>query len=135
MRLRQQNGSVVQLRAGALTPTEVNVQAPARIIRNELLRALLLPCAVATFGCTVSQPVSQAPVVAVAPGGDQQERRFVDSVLAGMTLEEKLGQLNQISGVGQPTGPGRVPAGFEQVKSGGIGSFLNVVGRDTVTAL
>ncbi len=59
----------------------------------------------------------------------------MDSVLAGMTLEEKLGQLNQISGVGQPTGPGRVPAGFEQVKSGGIGSFLNVVGRDTVTGL
>jgi beta-glucosidase len=64
-----------------------------------------------------------------------REQRFVDSVLAGMTLEEKAGQLNQLTGLGAPTGPGGAPAGFEQIRRGEVGSFLNVVGRDTVMAL
>jgi beta-glucosidase len=52
-----------------------------------------------------------------------------------MTLEEKVGQLNQLTGLGQPTGPGGAPAGFEQIRRGEVGSFLNVVGRDTVMRL
>ena len=52
-----------------------------------------------------------------------------------MTLEEKVGQINQISGLGQPTGPGGVPSGIEQIRRGEIGSFLNVIGRDTVIRL
>ncbi|MEP6906027.1 MAG: glycoside hydrolase family 3 N-terminal domain-containing protein, partial [Gemmatimonadales bacterium] len=72
---------------------------------------------------------------AVAPAADQQERRFVDSVLAGMTLEEKAGQLNQTSGLGAPTGPGGVPAGIDQIRRGDVGSFLNIVGKDTVMRL
>ena len=52
-----------------------------------------------------------------------------------MTLEEKAGQLNQVSGLGEPTGPGGAPAGFEQIRRGDVGSFLNVVGRDTVMRL
>lgn len=35
-----------------------------------------------------------------------REQRFVDSVLARLTTDEKLGQLNQVSGLGNPTGPG-----------------------------
>src|SRR5262245_38508571 len=64
-----------------------------------------------------------------------RETRFVDSVLARLTLEEKLGQLNQISGMGEPTGPGGTPARAEQVRRGQIGSFLNVVGADTTRKL
>ncbi len=60
-----------------------------------------------------------------------REERFVDSVLARLTLEEKLGQLNQVSGLGNPTGPGGSPASYEQIRRGQIGSFLNVVGADT----
>lgn len=60
-----------------------------------------------------------------------REERFVDSVLARLTLDEKLGQLNQVSGLGNPTGPGGTPAGYEQIKRGQVGSFLNVVGADT----
>jgi beta-glucosidase len=52
-----------------------------------------------------------------------------------MTLEEKVGQLNQLSGLGQPTGPGGTPAGVDQIKRGDIGSFLNIVGIDEVTRL
>ena len=65
------------------------------------------------------------------------ETRFVDSILARMTVAEKLGQLNQISGAGNPTGPGggERAARMQQLRSGGIGSFLNVVGADTTRAL
>lgn len=63
------------------------------------------------------------------------EQAFVDSVLRGMTLEEKIGQLNQPSGLGQPTGPGGVPAGVDQIQRGEVGSFLNVLGADTVARL
>ena len=65
------------------------------------------------------------------------ESRFVDSVLARMTLAEKLGQLNQVSGAGNPTGPGggERAARMEQLRRGAIGSFLNVVGADTTRAL
>src|SRR5687768_16615147 len=95
----------------------------------------MLVCAAAAIGCSTTQSPASGPATSVVPGGDARERQFVDSVLAGMTLEEKVGQINQISGLGQPTGPGGVPSGIEQIKRGEIGSFLNVIGRDTVTRL
>lgn len=64
-----------------------------------------------------------------------REDRFVDSVLARLTLEEKLGQLNQLSGMGDPTGPGGTQARADQIRRGQIGSFLNVVGADTTRKL
>jgi beta-glucosidase len=106
-----------------------------RIANRSVTRTLLLLGTVATLGCSAKQPASTKSDVAVAPTEDQRERRFVDSVLAGMTLEEKVGQLNQLSGLGEPTGPGGAPAGVEQIKRGEIGSFLNIVGRDDVTRL
>jgi beta-glucosidase len=53
------------------------------------------------------------------------ERRL-EALLKQMSLEEKVGQLNQYS-YGQPTGPttGRSPV-EESIKRGEIGSFLNV---------
>lgn len=59
----------------------------------------------------------------------------VDSVLALMTLEEKVGQLNQHNGSWDFTGP--IPDGNEYVEerarllqNGGVGSVLNVVGAE-----
>jgi beta-glucosidase len=71
------------------------------------------------------------------PTNRATETRFVDSLLARMTLAEKLGQLNQISGAGNPTGPGggERAARLDQIRRGAIGSFLNVVGADTTRAL
>jgi len=111
------------------------VRAAVTFAPAELTRALLLLGAVATLGCSTKQPASTNSAVAVVSSEDQRERRFVDSVLAGMTLEEKVGQLNQLSGLGQPTGPGGAPAGVDQIKRGDIGSFLNIVGRDEVMRL
>lgn len=60
----------------------------------------------------------------------------VESLLAQMTLEERIGQLIQLSNVGDTTGP--LPddetrrRNMELVKAGMIGSMLNVVGVEEV---
>ena len=80
-----------------------------------------------------------SPLAAQAPRLTNRaaETRFVDSILARMTVAEKLGQLNQVSGAGNPTGPGggERAARMDQLRRGGIGSFLNIVGADTTRAL
>jgi beta-glucosidase len=56
--------------------------------------------------------------------------QLADSILRLMTLDEKVGQLNQLPGSGTQTGP-RVPQGGEAlVRSGRVGSFLGVFGAD-----
>src|SRR2546427_191517 len=71
-------------------------------------------------------------VVTLALGGDVSATlaaqtpapgRNIDSLLARMTLEEKLGQLNQLSVDNQPT-----PEQLELVRKGLVGSFLNLTG-------
>ena len=95
------------------------------------MSVLLVACAPRTE----SRPVTATAPAAPSVNRDANEERFVDSVLAGLTLEEKIGQLNQLSGVGAPTGPGGTPAAIEQIRRGEIGSFLNVIGADTVRRL
>jgi beta-glucosidase len=56
--------------------------------------------------------------------------RVADSILALMTLEEKLGQITQApAGYGQ-TGPMVDAGGEQQVKEGKLGSFLSLWGAD-----
>ena len=55
----------------------------------------------------------------------------VDSVLRMMTLEEKIGQMNQYSGSWEATGPITEEGNkLEQVKKGMLGSLLNITGVD-----
>jgi beta-glucosidase len=97
------------------------------------------PASATSFACLIGSALIQLAAgcsprssAVVALSSDAAETRFVDSVLAGMTLEEKAGQLNQLSGVGAPTGPGGSPAAIDQIRRGELGSFLNVVGSDTI---
>jgi beta-glucosidase len=61
--------------------------------------------------------------------------QVADSILKLMTLEEKIGQLNQLPGEGSQTGP-RVPQGGEAlVRSGGVGSFLGIFGAEYTRGL
>jgi len=60
---------------------------------------------------------------------EKEINRKVDSVLALMTLEEKVGQLMQYSGFGEFTGPVSDEHNYmEPLKNGKIGSMLNVNG-------
>jgi beta-glucosidase len=72
------------------------------------------------------------PVATDAP--DDSEKALVkkvDSVLALMTLEEKIGQLNQFSGDGELTGPVALrPDLLQSIRDGKLGSMLNINGAD-----
>lgn len=65
--------------------------------------------------------------------------RKVDSVLKLMTLEEKVGQMNQYNGFWDVTGPvpkdGQAAKKYETLKKGLVGSMLNVRGVKDVRAL
>ncbi len=54
----------------------------------------------------------------------------VDALMKKMTLAEKIGQLNQVNGDWEATGPVTADVGnkLEQIKRGEIGSVLNIVG-------
>ena len=69
---------------------------------------------------------------------NQLEKR-VDSVLKLMTLEEKIGQLNQYNGFWEITGPtpkeGQAAKKYADLKNGLVGSMLNVKGVKDVRAL
>lgn len=94
------------------------------------MRAILrLLCAVILIGSLANAGAAMAEEPAAI------EAR-VESLLAQMTLEEKIGQLIQLSNVGDTTGP--LPddetrrRNMELVKAGMIGSMLNVVGVEEV---
>jgi beta-glucosidase len=63
----------------------------------------------------------------------------VDSILKLMTVEEKVGQLNQYNGFYDVTGPtpkeGQAAKKYQDLKNGLVGSMLNVKGVKEVTAL
>ena len=61
--------------------------------------------------------------------------RFVDSVLAGLTLEEKLGQLTQNVLSAAMTGPQLPEASAADIRSGRIGSFLGTSGAEVTRSL
>ena len=66
----------------------------------------------------------------VAPAAPADIATRVDALLARMTLEEKVGQLNQLSGKAFLTGPGSdaVRDMESQIRTGKVGSMLNIKG-------
>jgi beta-glucosidase len=70
-----------------------------------------------------------------SPLASARASQVADSILRLMTLEEKIGQLNQLPGVGTQTGP-RAPQGGEAlIRSGGVGSFLGIFGAEYLRGL
>jgi len=63
----------------------------------------------------------------------------VDSLLSIMTLEEKVGQMNQYNGFWEVTGPapetGDAAVKYEQLRKGMVGSMLNVTGVENVMSV
>ncbi|MHA3789939.1 beta-glucosidase BglX [Flavobacterium hauense] len=77
--------------------------------------------------------------VAKPPKNKSSIDRKVDSLLSLMTLEEKVGQMNQYNGFWNVTGPvpkdGSAAKKYEHLKKGWVGSMLNVKGVKDVKAL
>lgn len=63
----------------------------------------------------------------------QKAEVFVDNLIAKMTLEEKIGQLNLLNGTSLATGKVTIDNEKEnQIKNGQIGGLLNVIGVDQI---
>lgn len=95
----------------------------------------ILPALLAlALGCsTVKKDIVQSPK------NKSSVDRKVDSLLSLMTLEEKVGQMNQYNGFWNVTGPapkdGSAAKKYEHLKKGWVGSMLNVKGVKDVKAL
>jgi len=59
----------------------------------------------------------------------------IDRLLAAMTLEEKIGQLNMVASSGAVTGPGAPRDVAEGIRAGRIGALLNLWGADETRAV
>lgn len=72
-------------------------------------------------------PAARPPATDILDGGAVDAR--VEALLAQMTLEEKIGQLTQVSGQQTLTGPLNLAAADQDgLRSGRVGSMLNVLG-------
>jgi len=89
--------------------------------------AVLIATAV-TLSCSAPQPTP--------PDADVEAR--IDVLLGQMTLEEKVGQMNQYSSFHDLTGPApeeeRARARLDDLKAGRVGSMLNVLGAEATRA-
>ncbi len=65
-----------------------------------------------------------------SPFASAAASQFADSVLALMTLEEKLGQLSMAPGYGTQTGPRATPGSQAQIRAGKLGSYLGIFGAE-----
>ncbi len=65
--------------------------------------------------------------------------QFIEALLSKMTLEEKVGQMNQYSGFWEATGPapaeGNAKRKYDDLRNGRVGSVLNVRGVEEVSAM
>ncbi|MBF04931.1 MAG: beta-glucosidase BglX [Flavobacterium sp.] len=81
---------------------------------------------------------TQTKQVGTSEKNDLIEQK-VDSILKLMTLDEKIGQMNQYNGFWEITGPapkeGQAAKKYEDLKKGLVGSMLNVKGAKEVYTL
>ncbi|MBG6185826.1 beta-glucosidase BglX [Flavobacterium sp. CAN_S2] len=103
-------------------------------MKNKSLLASFAIAALIVAGC--SNKILKSPV---SYSKENVLETKVDSVLRLMTLEEKVGQLNQYNGFWDITGPtpkeGQAAKKYEDLKKGLVGSMLNVKGVKDVKAL
>ncbi|AXG74861.1 beta-glucosidase BglX [Flavobacterium arcticum] len=90
-----------------------------------------------TLSCTTTKQKNVLNTAKPAPQSIID--RKVDSVLNLMTLEEKVGQMNQYNGFWDATGPapqdGAAAKKYDHLKKGWVGSMLNVRGVKDVKVL
>ena len=96
-----------------------------------MLRRSLTAFIIAALAAPAAARAQRRPAAVTAARAD----RGADSVLAGLSLEEKVGQLMQVPGGRDQTGP-TTPAGSEAgVRAGRVGSFLSFWGAEATNRL
>lgn len=109
------------------------------------LHLLLLAITIAGFACskkamiTETETVSKVENKALPQYKTIKASPFVEDLIAKMTLDEKVGQMNQYNGFWDVTGPPPAAGGgaekYENLKAGKVGSMLNITGVERVRAL
>lgn len=89
-------------------------------MKRSILTALLM--AACLSGC---QAQKQAQLPQAAPADQQQMNQFIDQLMAKMTLDEKIGQLNLVSVGFDVTGPVVSENVDENIRKGNVGGVLN----------
>ncbi len=86
--------------------------------KNKAIYTLILSACIATSNKTFAQK--------------QDINQKVEALLAKMTLEEKIGQLNQYNGDWEATGPVTKDVGnkLDEIKQGRVGAVLNIMGTE-----
>jgi beta-glucosidase len=102
-----------------------------KVVTYFIVSTILLSCSAQVANQTDGQSVKQDSMSVL----DQK----VDSVLQLMTLDEKIGQMNQYNGFWDFTGPapqgGAASQKFEDIRNGKVGAMLNVRGVKDVRAV
>ena len=93
---------------------------------SPFMRELIARATAVTLACTVSALPLAAQAARESPLNSARASQFADSLLRLMTLEEKLGQLNQLPGGGRQIST----QDRQALRAGRVGSFLNVFGAD-----
>jgi len=104
---------------------------PATVLSRRVTCAVAgLVLLLAAPGLALAQATAAKPTSRPRDARAVRDARIADSLLALMTLDEKLGQLTQSpAGYGQ-TGPTVDAAGEKDVREGRVGSFLSLYGAD-----
>jgi beta-glucosidase len=84
---------------------------------------------VAVLAAGVLAPPAAAQPADVPPP-DADPTAFIDSLIAEMTLQEKLGQLNQPPSSYSDTGPTVPESSVEDIREGRVGSLLSLYGAE-----
>lgn len=91
------------------------------------LLSFILPLVLLILGGSCSKQVKNISAE------DKMIEKKIDALLKQMTLEEKVGQMNQYSGWVDTTGPNFGDKNiFEEIKKGWVGSVLNITGTENV---
>ena len=82
--------------------------------------------------CVLTLSLLVPLVVSSAPAGGRGTEKFIDSLIAVMTLEEKAGQLTQFSAewTSTPSGGSLNPGQADLIRKGRLGSLLNLLGAE-----
>jgi len=79
----------------------------------------------------LKDPEIKTPVLSIKSNLNPETEKKIDALMAKMTLQEKIGQMNQYNGSFDVTGPQPNEAGakakYDNLVSGGVGSMLNVI--------
>jgi beta-glucosidase len=95
--------------------------------------SVLVPCGAMLL---TDGPVAAAPrPAAQAQPSATEIDASVEKLLAQMTLDEKIGQMSQLSEGGVATGPHGTVGLEDSVRAGSVGSILNAVGTERTRAL